>query len=76
MLPRAGCGQEPPAPGSVHRQMTTLSNLLARKEKLIARLREADVGDNEREEIERLLSQIETALSYLDPASRRDSEPD
>jgi len=46
--------------------MSTVAKLLARKEGLLERL-ESDPGPNEREEIERLLAQIETALSLLGP---------
>lgn len=47
--------------------MTTVANLLARKQRLIERLQE-NVGPHEREEIERQLEQINTALSFLDDA--------
>ena len=46
--------------------MSTVATLLARKRALLARL-ESDPGPNEREDIERLLAQIETALSLLEP---------
>ena len=46
--------------------MSTVAKLLARKERLLEQL-ESDPGPNEREEIERLLTQIETALSLLVP---------
>ncbi|MBR0946475.1 MULTISPECIES: hypothetical protein [Bradyrhizobium] len=46
--------------------MSTLAKLLARKQALLERL-ESHSGPNEREEIERLLVQIETALSLLAP---------
>ncbi|MET4278529.1 MULTISPECIES: hypothetical protein [unclassified Bradyrhizobium] len=46
--------------------MSTVQNLLAQKQQLVERL-ESDPGPNEREEIERLLAKIETALSLLDP---------
>ncbi|WLA64932.1 hypothetical protein [Bradyrhizobium diazoefficiens] len=46
--------------------MSTVAKLLARKERLLAQL-ESDPGPNEREEIERMLAQIETALSLLEP---------
>jgi len=48
-------------------QMTTLSKLLAEKEKLIERLQE-DVGPEERYEIERLLENVNAALDSLDEA--------
>jgi len=44
--------------------MTTLANLLARKQKLLERLQE-NPGPNERDEIERLIAQIDTALDLL-----------
>lgn len=47
--------------------MTTVANLLAQKQKLLERLEE-DPGPNEREEIERLLEQIDTALNLLEEA--------
>lgn len=52
--------------------MSTVAKLLARKERLLEQL-ETDPGPNEREEIQRLLAQIETALSLLEPgdATRR-----
>jgi hypothetical protein len=46
--------------------MSTVAKLLARKRTLQERL-ESDPGPNEREEIERLLAQIATALSLLEP---------
>jgi hypothetical protein len=45
--------------------MTTLAKLLARKQQLLDRLRE-DPGPNERDEIERLLAEIDDALGLLD----------
>ncbi|MGC2083564.1 MAG: hypothetical protein WA702_09425 [Bradyrhizobium sp.] len=50
--------------------MSTVANLLARKQVLLERL-EIDPGPNEREEIERLLAQIETALGLLRPGDCR-----
>jgi len=47
--------------------MTTLAKLLARKQRLLERLRE-DPGPHERDEIERQLEEIETALNLLDEA--------
>jgi len=44
--------------------MSSVAKLLARKGAIQERL-ESDPGPNEREEIERLLAQIETALSLL-----------
>lgn len=46
--------------------MSTVAKLLARKQALMERL-ESDPGPNEREEIQALLAQIETALNLLDP---------
>ena len=46
--------------------MSTMAKLLARKRALQERL-ESDPGPREREEVERLLAQIETALSLLGP---------
>jgi hypothetical protein len=46
--------------------MSTVENLLARKERLLAQL-ESDPGPYEREEIEGLLAKIETALCLLQP---------
>jgi hypothetical protein len=45
--------------------MTTLANLLARKQKLLERLQE-NPGPNERDEIERLIAQIDSALDLLE----------
>jgi hypothetical protein len=47
--------------------MTTVAQLLERKRKLLERL-EDNPGPNEREEIERHLEQIGTALDWLDRA--------
>lgn len=46
--------------------MSTVAKLLARKQALLERL-ENDPGPNEREEIQALLAQIETALNLLEP---------
>jgi len=48
--------------------MSTVAKLLARKRVLQEGL-ESDPGPNEREEIERMLVQIETALSLLEPGN-------
>lgn len=45
--------------------MTTLANLLARKQKLLEQLQE-NPGPNERDEIERLIAQINIALEFLE----------
>jgi len=47
--------------------MTTLAKLLARKQKLQERLQE-NPGPHERDEIERQLEEIDTALNSLDEA--------
>lgn len=53
--------------------MTTLAKLLARKQKLLQRLQE-NPGPNERDEIERLIAQINTALDLLEaPDNNSDS---
>jgi hypothetical protein len=48
--------------------MTTVAKLLARKQQLLQRLQEDDLGPHERDEIERLLSEIDTALNSLEEA--------
>jgi hypothetical protein len=45
--------------------MTTLTKLLARKQKLLERLQE-NPGHNERDEIQRLIAEIDTALDLLE----------
>jgi hypothetical protein len=45
--------------------MTTLSNLLAGKQKLLERLQD-NPGPNERAEIEGFIAQIDTALNLLE----------
>jgi hypothetical protein len=46
--------------------MSTIEKLLAQKQQLMEELA-SDPGPNEREEIERLLAKIETALTLLEP---------
>ena len=46
--------------------MVTVEELLARKQLLLERLQEADLGPNERDQIERLLAQIDTALNLIE----------
>lgn len=46
--------------------MSKVAKLLARKQALLERL-ESDPAPNEREEIQALLAQIETALDLLEP---------
>jgi hypothetical protein len=55
--------------------MTTLGKLLAEKQKLIERLQE-EVGPEERDEIERLLENIDAALDSLDKAGPGPSKVD
>ena len=50
--------------------MTTLAKLLAQKQELVDRLQEEDIGPEERDEIERLLEKINTALDLLDKTGR------
>ena len=45
--------------------MSTVANLLAQKQQLLERL-ENDPCPNERDDIERLLAKIETALTWLE----------
>ena len=45
--------------------MTSAANLLVRKQKLLDRLQE-EPGPHERDQIERLLAQIDTALNMLE----------
>ena len=45
--------------------MTTIAKLLAQKQRLLERLQK-DPGPHEREEIERLLAEIDAALNELD----------
>jgi hypothetical protein len=47
--------------------MTTVAKLLARKQLLVDRLQQ-DPGPNERDEIERLLAEIDSALDLLEDA--------
>ena len=53
--------------------MTTVANLLARKQLLLDRLQE-DPDPKERDEIERVLAQIETALNLLDKPGSADHD--
>jgi hypothetical protein len=46
-------------------EMTTVAKLLARKQMLLARLQE-EPGPNERDEIERLIAEIDEALTLLE----------
>jgi hypothetical protein len=53
--------------------MTTLANLLARKQKLLERLQE-NPGPHERKEIEGLMAQIDTALDLLEELGESSDE--
>ena len=46
--------------------MTTAANLLGRKQQLLERLHENDLGPHERDKIDRLIKEIDTALNLLD----------
>jgi ribosomal protein S24E len=46
--------------------MSTAARLLARKQQLMERLHDEAPGPHERDEIERLLAQIDAALNLLD----------
>ena len=54
--------------------MTTVAKLLARKQQLLQRLQEDDLGPHERDEIERLLSEMDKALNSLEEAGPGRSE--
>ena len=54
---------------------TTLRKLLAEKQALLERLRQPDIGPAERDEIERLLENVEAALQSLDRTGPGTSEP-
>jgi len=47
---------------------TTLDKLLAEKQTLSERMQQEDIGPAERDEIERLLENVEAALQSLDNA--------
>ena len=51
--------------------MTTIAKLLAQKQRLLERLQE-DPGPHVREEIERLLAEIDAELNQLDEMAKRD----
>lgn len=55
--------------------MTTMAKLLAQRQQLVARLRD-DPGPQEREEIERLLENIDMALELVDEAGPGTSRSD
>ena len=52
--------------------MTTIAKLLAQKQRLLQRLQE-NPGPHERDEIERLLAEIDAALNQLDEMAERDA---
>ena len=54
---------------------TTLEKLLAEKQALLERLQAEDIGPAERDEVERLLENVEAALQSLDKAWPGASEP-
>jgi hypothetical protein len=54
--------------------MTTMAKLIAQKQQLLERLEAA--GPHERDEIERLLEKIDTALQALDEAGSGISQDD
>jgi len=53
--------------------MTTMANLLARKQKLLERLQE-NPDPHEREEIEGVIAQIDTALDLLEEPGESSDE--
>jgi len=63
--PSAGCGIED---GDREHPVTTVANLRLRKQQLMELLRE-DSDPHDREAVERLLTQVEIALSLLDGPS-------
>ena len=52
-------------------RVTTVGRLLTQRQELMARLR-GNPGPHERDEIERLLAKIDTALNLLVPPSTKD----
>ena len=52
--------------------MTTVANLLSRMQRLLERLQE-EPGPHEREEIERLLTHIDTALNLMEGPGAREA---
>ena len=53
---------------------TTLDKLLAEKQALLERLQAEDIGPAERDEIERLLENVEAALQSLEMAGPGSNE--
>lgn len=54
--------------------MSTVAKLLAKKQRLVERLQE-DPGPHEREDIERLLAEIDRTLNLLDQTELVPSDP-
>jgi len=54
----------------IDEEMTTVAKLLARKQMLLARLQE-EPGPNERDEIERLIAEIDEALTLLEDSEEQ-----
>jgi hypothetical protein len=52
--------------------MSTIANLLARKQELLERLR-GDPGPHERDQIKRLIEQVDTALNLLEDSGQDSS---
>ena len=57
-------------PADIGEEMTTVAKLLARKQMLLARLQE-EPGPNERDEIERLIAEIDEALTLLEDSEEQ-----
>jgi hypothetical protein len=51
--------------------MTVLTNLADRKHQVVQQLKRADLDEQERGDLEKLLTKIETAVSLLEPAPKR-----
>lgn len=71
-----GMAQVPSAIIAHGELVSTAAKLLARKQQLLERL-QADPGPHEREQLERLLEEVETALELLDetgPGQGEDKE--
>ena len=54
--------------------MSTVEKLLARKQRLLERLHEDDPGPHERDEIERLLAEIDSALNLIEETAGAKAE--
>ena len=57
-------------PADIGEEMTTVAKLLARKQMLLARLQE-EPGPNERDEIDRLIAEIDEALTLLEDSEEQ-----